>query len=136
VPAATVWRFEKMSQPFFGAVFLPTTGRLSVAGPTERVRTRLLCLMIKSAYAIASAGRFTTEVPGIPFAFRRPSDDAGRALNEICIPELVALAREVLSRDLGADAAIVAMARDIGLQRLRAASRGRLEQAIALARST
>ena len=78
----------------------------------------------------------TSKVPGIPFAFRRPADDAGRALNEICIPELVALAREVLARDLGADAAIVAMARDIGLQRLRAASRGRLEQAIELARST
>lgn len=63
--------------------------------------------------------------------FRRSRDDeASRNVDEICMPELVALAYEVLAQGAADEDAIVAMARELGLQRLRAASRGRFEYAM------
>jgi very-short-patch-repair endonuclease len=54
-----------------------------------------------------------------------------RGVEEICLQELRSLAQQI--RDLGLDGedAVIAMARELGLQRLRAASRGRLEKALA-----
>lgn len=61
----------------------------------------------------------------IPF---RPGLD--RTVDEICMPELVSLALEVIaSGDVG-EGAVMAMARRVGLQRLRLASRRRLELAL------
>jgi hypothetical protein len=62
--------------------------------------------------------------------FRRATEDNTRSVDEVCLPELVALAQEVLSSGLMADAAVLAMARELGLQRLRAASRSRFEAAM------
>ena len=69
--------------------------------------------------------------PQAEFGFRWPSDeDSARGVEEICEPELVSLARWVLGRGRSGEEALVAMAREIGLLKLRAASRGRLESAL------
>ena len=66
---------------------------------------------------------------GLP-AFRRPTGPEVRPIDEIALPELTSLAREVLAAGTTGDAAIVAMSREIGVQRLRAVSRDRLLQAL------
>ncbi|SEH33968.1 DUF3320 domain-containing protein [Magnetospirillum fulvum] len=62
-------------------------------------------------------------------AFRRPSGDQLRPVDEIALPELVALAREVQATGRDGEAALTAMARLAGLHQLRHASRERLTQA-------
>jgi hypothetical protein len=61
--------------------------------------------------------------------FRRSVENEQRSVDEIALPELIALARELRLRGLDGEDAIVAMAHEIGLQKLRAASRERLELA-------
>ena len=68
--------------------------------------------------------------PEMHVPFRRPTGETGRTVDEICMPELVSLAREVLASGKANEDAIMAMARELGLQRLRAASRGRFERAM------
>lgn len=53
-----------------------------------------------------------------------------RSVEEVCEAELTSLARGVLSRGCGGQDALISMARELGLQRLREASRGRLEDAL------
>ena len=66
------------------------------------------------------------------FEFRWPSDeDSARGVEEICEPELVSLARWVLGNGKTGEEALITMARELGLLKLRAASRGRLETALA-----
>lgn len=66
------------------------------------------------------------------FAFRWPTDeDSARGVEEICEPELVSLGRWVRGKGKSGEEALVAMAREMGLMKLRAASRERLEQALA-----
>lgn len=61
-------------------------------------------------------------------AFRWPADEEStRGVEEICEAELLSLARLVLQRGHSGQEALIAMARELGLQRLREASRGRLE---------
>jgi len=62
------------------------------------------------------------------FAFRWPSDeDSARGVEEICEPELIWLARWVLQQGHTGQEALIAIGRELGLQRLRETSRGRLE---------
>jgi very-short-patch-repair endonuclease len=68
--------------------------------------------------------------PEAPVPFRRAAEESARAVDEICMPELVALAREVLAGGRSGEDAIVAMARELGMRRLGAASRGRFERAV------
>lgn len=68
--------------------------------------------------------------PEKPIAFRRPTEESARKVDEICLPELAALAREILVTGKTGEAAIVAMARELGLHSLRAVTRGRIEQAV------
>ncbi|WAG79109.1 DUF3320 domain-containing protein [Metapseudomonas furukawaii] len=64
-------------------------------------------------------------------AFRRPADDVSlRAVDEISLTELAALARTLAARALRGDDLTYAMAREIGLQKVSAQARTRLEQAI------
>jgi very-short-patch-repair endonuclease len=72
----------------------------------------------------------TARGPELPTVFRHSADDATRSVDEICMPELVDLARQITARGTGVEDAIVVMARELGLQRLRAASRGRFEAAM------
>jgi hypothetical protein len=59
------------------------------------------------------------------FAFRWSSDeDSARGVEEVCEPELVSLARWVIGKGSSGEEALIAMAREIGLMKLRAASRG------------
>jgi hypothetical protein len=66
-------------------------------------------------------------------AFRRPSGPNARPIDEIAMAELTALAREMRAKGMSDDAAVMAMAREAGSQRIRAVSRERLEQALKLA---
>jgi len=66
--------------------------------------------------------------PDGSIAFRCPSEDAARAVDEICMAELGALAKKVMSDGSLGEDVITAMAREIGLHQIRAASRGRLEK--------
>jgi hypothetical protein len=61
--------------------------------------------------------------------FRRPAGDALRPVDEIALPELAALAREVREEGYEGDAALSAMAKLAGLQKLRQSSRERLAEA-------
>ncbi|MEB0137864.1 MULTISPECIES: DUF3320 domain-containing protein [unclassified Undibacterium] len=61
--------------------------------------------------------------------FRRPDMDVTRSVDEIALPELVALAHELSSSEMTGEDTVLAMAREIGLSKLRATSRLRLEVA-------
>lgn len=70
-------------------------------------------------------------------AFRRPADDGNtRGVEEICEAELLSLARQVLHRGYTGQDALVAMGRELGLQRVREASRSRLEQVLLMGRKS
>lgn len=62
--------------------------------------------------------------------FRRSSGDAARPVDEIALPELIALARAALATGAAGDDAVTVMARLAGLGRLRAVSRNRLAAAL------
>ena len=67
--------------------------------------------------------------------FRRPADDdSARSVEEICTAELLSLARWVLHRGLSEQESVLAMARELGMQRLREASRIRIENALLMGR--
>jgi len=69
--------------------------------------------------------------------FRRPTDDdSARSVEEICTAELLSLARWVLHRGLSEQESVIAMARELGLQRLREASRVRLENVLLMGRES
>jgi very-short-patch-repair endonuclease len=68
--------------------------------------------------------------PETPVPFRRSADEITRAVDEICMPELAELAREVFVRGKRGEDAVVAMARELGMKRIGAASRGRVERAM------
>jgi hypothetical protein len=70
-------------------------------------------------------------VPGVDVDFRAAGDDEGaRSVQEICEQELLPLARRVLRTGRTGDEAVIAMARAMGVSRLAASSRGRLEQVL------
>jgi hypothetical protein len=60
---------------------------------------------------------------------RRPEDEANiRPVDEICGDELASLARELRAKGKAGEALLHAMARELGLQKLTASSRLRLEK--------
>ena len=69
---------------------------------------------------------------GAAVAWRRAGDEATRPVDEICMEELCALARRAVQMGHRDEALLIAMARELGLAKLRAASRARLERAVAL----
>ncbi|MNV73129.1 hypothetical protein D3C71_1662610 [compost metagenome] len=71
-----------------------------------------------------------TMTPGSEVAFRSPGPEAQRSMDEVCIEELVALAAYGVDAAASDDENLVAMARELGILRLRASSRGRLEEAL------
>lgn len=74
--------------------------------------------------------------PASDVPFRWPADDnSTRGVEELCEQELVSLARWVLTKGHAREAALIVMAREMGLLRLRAASRGRLEAALSAAKA-
>lgn len=68
--------------------------------------------------------------PGSQVPFRHVSPDTQRSMDETCMEELVELARAVIDPTAPDDDNLVAMARELGLMRLRASSRGRIEEAL------
>jgi hypothetical protein len=71
--------------------------------------------------------------PDAEFPFRLPADeDSVRSTDEISLPELVSLARDVTAQGIQVEEVLNAMARKLGLLQLRAASRARLEKAISV----
>lgn len=74
---------------------------------------------------------------GNMLVFRRPADDGSlRAVDEISLEELAALARAQAAQSLHGDALIYAMARELGLQKVSTQIRARLEKASRLAESS
>jgi very-short-patch-repair endonuclease len=72
-------------------------------------------------------------MPEDPFPPRKSWNALERSVEEVCLPELVALAREVL-RLGGRDASsVTTMARALGLNRVKSANRERLELALTIA---
>lgn len=67
--------------------------------------------------------------PGTPVVFSG-DPGAGRSVDEICMAELVSLARLVHAEGRTGDGAVVAMAKRLGMHHVRAASRGRIERAL------
>jgi hypothetical protein len=65
-----------------------------------------------------------------PVPFRKPTEDAIRTIPEISLQELTSLARTTLDQGLSGDGATTFMSRAIGLQKLHATHRERLEQAL------
>lgn len=61
--------------------------------------------------------------------YRRPSAGSSRPVDETALPELAALAREIKAKGVEGDEALKETARIAGLQKLRPASRERLEMA-------
>ena len=74
--------------------------------------------------------------PGSEVAFRSLGPDAQRSMDEVCMEELVALAAHVVDSTVTDDENLVVMARELGILRLRASSRVRLEEALRRFRST
>jgi hypothetical protein len=70
--------------------------------------------------------------PEVPLVFRG-APDVERSVEEICMAELVSLAKLVATEGKTGDNAVVAMAHQLGLHRVRATSRSRFEKAIELA---
>jgi very-short-patch-repair endonuclease len=69
--------------------------------------------------------------PSSGVAFRWPADDSSeRGAEELCEAELLSLARRTLQQGHSGQEALVVMARELGLQRLREASRDRLDAAL------
>lgn len=68
--------------------------------------------------------------PAGQVVFRRPTEEAARAVDEICIAELAALAKKVIAAGSTGERAIATMAREVGLHQIRVASRGRIENAM------
>lgn len=68
--------------------------------------------------------------PGSPVPFREPGGEGRRAVDEVCIEELMGLADVVVDRLSTDEQNLVAMARQFGLTQLRAASRARLDDAL------
>jgi hypothetical protein len=66
-------------------------------------------------------------------ALRRPMESEARPIDDIALQELTALTHEVLASGLSGEAAITAMARETGRQRIRAISPERLKRALGLA---
>lgn len=67
-------------------------------------------------------------LPGL-VRFRRPVDGTARSVDEISLAELRALASEMREAGHDQDSGVLAMAREIGLRKLSAMSRTRLERA-------
>jgi very-short-patch-repair endonuclease len=70
--------------------------------------------------------------PEVPLVFRG-APDVERSVEEICMAELVGLAKLVTMDGNAGDNAVVAMAHRLGLHRVRATSRSRFEKALELA---
>jgi very-short-patch-repair endonuclease len=70
---------------------------------------------------------------GRQIGFRRPRDGEARSVDEIALAELVSLANEMKAKGHDQDAGLGAMAKEIGLLKLRTSSRERLERAWAQA---
>ncbi|WP_265584059.1 DUF3320 domain-containing protein [Chitinimonas koreensis] len=71
-----------------------------------------------------------TTAPGSTVLWRPPADEQQRAIDEVCAEELRSLATLVFDPTKGEEWTLVQMARQLGLMKLRAASRPRLEAAI------
>jgi very-short-patch-repair endonuclease len=67
--------------------------------------------------------------PEVPVLFSG-AGEGGRSVDEICMAELVSLARLVIGEGLAGEGAVAAMAKRLGMHHVRTASRQRLEKAL------
>lgn len=147
-----------MPDAFFEPAYEPTLSRMiahviAVEGPVldavlarriarahgwqrtgARIRDRVLSFARAYASTEEDIGQFfwpPDQAPDSNIRFRRPSQELPRVVDEICLPELLALAKQVAASGKSGEELVQAMAHELGLQVLRAGSRERLEKAIA-----
>src|SRR5690606_14917031 len=97
----------------------------------ERIKSLALSRYASSEEAVGTFYWPPGVLPDTVISFRWPADDGqARHLDEICEQELRSLAQHVLAQDKSGEDAITTMARQIGLSRLTAGSRGRLQQVL------
>lgn len=100
----------------------------------SRIQDRVDSLAAKFYYVTREdVGTFywrKDKAPEAMIPFRHATGDSIRTVDEICMPELIALGKQILASGKSGEAAIIAMARELGLQRLRSVSRGRFEAAM------
>lgn len=97
----------------------------------ERIKSLALSRYASSEEAVGTFYWPPGVLPDTVIPFRWPADDGqARHLDEICEQELRSLAQHVLAQDKSGEDAITTMARQIGLSRLTAGSRGRLQQVL------
>jgi very-short-patch-repair endonuclease len=99
----------------------------------ERVSTLALSCLTASDEDVGVFFWANARGPDVPLVFRS-SEQESRKVDEICMAELVSLAKDVEQKGSSVDTAIAAIARALGLQRVKAMSRARLEKALDLAR--
>lgn len=68
--------------------------------------------------------------PGQTVQFRAPGGEGVRAVEEVCVEELLSLVGHLAASSSDDEELLVAMARELGIRRLGAAVRARLEQAL------
>jgi very-short-patch-repair endonuclease len=147
--------FEVDSDAFFDVTYNPKLLRMidhvvTVEGP---VRDEVLARRIARAHGwVRTGGRiqervnhlatqhyksdaedigtfFRLKADGDAIGFRRPADGTARSVDEISLTELKALAIEMLQAGHDNESGVTAMAREIGLRKLTAVSKVRLERA-------
>ncbi len=106
----------------------------------SRIREKVLQVATREFKGIKEDGALflwpTDTIPGQWDRFRATVNDESRPADEICLAELVALARDVASQVAPEEDPVMVMARAMGLQRLRAVTRARLEKAWEASRSS
>ena len=143
---------------FFDAAYAPTLARMiahvvEIEGPVldavlarriarahgwqrtgSRIRERVEALAARQFKTTQEdVGTFywpSGKSPDGPIVFRRAAENAARAVDEVCMAELIELARRVIASGNYGEIAIVAMARELGLHSLRASNRVRIERAM------
>jgi hypothetical protein len=98
----------------------------------SRIKQRIFELLADVTTTVEPAGTFLWPSPAVqkslPFRYHS-SEDGRRSLDEIAMPELIGLVRDNPTLATSDDPAF-ALAREIGLARLAASARSRLEDAI------
>ena len=98
-----------------------------------RILERVMALAMRQhAHTVEDAGTFfwhRSAANALSLSFRRPVAGSSRVVEEVAMAELTALAGSLLAQGLNHESGLNAMCRELGLQRVRTASRERLTMA-------
>ena len=96
----------------------------------SRIFERVMALAMREhAHTVEEAGTFfwhQSAATALNVTFRRPPIGNSRAVEEVAMAELTALASSLIAQGLSQESGMNAMCRELGIQRVRSASRERL----------